>query len=448
MKCLKRSIVLLFLCGSVAYAQEQEYQFSLEEAVAYALEHNREAQNANADIEMAKKQKWETTTMGLPQISGSVDYQHHLKQQVSLIPAEFFGGQAGEFAEVTFGTKQNMSASATLSQLIFDGSYLVGLQSAKVYLQISKLMKEKNNIELRKTVVDAYANVLLSQESIAILEDNKRVLEKNLSETQAMFDNGLGEEENAEQLQITLANINNNLNNTKRLYELSKKMLNIVLGIDLNAKVTLSDNLDYLVQESVAESIEKNATDTNFNYDGNIDYKIAANNVHSQELMMKYEKSKSLPTLSAFINGGYNAYSDTFTFLKSEQKWFGSSLVGVKLDIPIFSSWKRATTVQRYKIELDKSKNDLEQAKQQLALGYDQAISNLQFAIEENQTLKENLDLAKRIEHKNQIKYTEGLATSFELRQAQTQLYSAQQQYLQSLVNVLNRKEELNALQK
>lgn len=425
-------------------SQDKAYQFSLEEAVQFAIENNRSAKNASLDVEAARKKKWEATAMGLPQLSAKADYQHFLKQQVTLIPAEFFGGQAGEFAEATFGTKQNVNASATLSQLIFDGSYIVGLQSAKVYLQISQLAKQKSDIELRKSVVDAYTNVLLSEESIQILQENKRVLEKNLSETKAIFENGLGEEESVEQLQITLANTNNNLNNIKRLYDLSKKMLNITLGLDLDTQVTLKDNLEALTLSIVIDNIKNQDT---FNFDANIDFRIAENSLRSQELMVKYEKSQSLPRLSAFLNGGYNAYDDKFTFLDTNRKWFGMALFGVSLEIPIFSSGMRASKVQRSKIELEKSKNDFDQTKQQLLLQHQKAQSDLQFAIEEHQTHKENLDLAKRIESKNQIKYREGLATSFDLQQAQIQLYTAQRQFLQSMVDVLNKREELRALQ-
>ncbi|CEN52542.1 Outer membrane protein (fragment) [Capnocytophaga canimorsus] len=353
-------------------------------------------------LRLPEKRNGEATATGLPQINAKVDYQHFLKQQVTLIPAEFFGGQKGEFAEATFGTKQNVNASATLSQLIFDGSYLVGLQSAKVYLQISELSKQKSDIELRKTVVDAYANVLLSEESIRILEENKRVLEKNLNETKAIFENGLGEEENAEQLQITLANINNNLNNTKRLYELSKKMLNITLGLNLDDQVQLKDNLEQLTTQTIAESIEN---EVNFNLESNIDFKIASNSVRSQELLVKFEKSQSLPRLSAFLNGAYNAFDNKFSFFDTNKRWFGSALFGVSLEIPIFSSFMRSSKVQRSQIELEKSKNDLNLTKQQLQMQHDKALSDLQFAIEEHQTLREKFGFSKtnRKQKSNQI---------------------------------------------
>lgn len=133
-----------------------------------------------------------------------------------------------------------------LIQLLFDGSYLVGLQSAKVFLEISKNAKIKTDLEVRKLVVNAYANVLLAEETIAVLEGNKAILERNVSETQKIVENGFAEEENVEQLQITLANISNSLNNTRRLHTLSIKMFNITLGLPLDEKVALKDNLNKL----------------------------------------------------------------------------------------------------------------------------------------------------------------------------------------------------------
>jgi len=146
-----RKLIILFtlmVFSTIAFTQESN-SFSLQEAIDYALEHNRVAINATKDIEVAKQQKWETTATGLPQINATVDYNKWLKQQVSLIPAEFFGGNPGEFSEVIFGTEQTVTATATLTQKLFDGSYLVGLQSAKVFLEISKNAKEKTDLEIR-----------------------------------------------------------------------------------------------------------------------------------------------------------------------------------------------------------------------------------------------------------------------------------------------------------
>lgn len=441
---MRKLLMLLtsLLLADVGFSQEIPSSFSLQEAIDYALENNRQAKNAGLDIDAAKQQKWETTASGLPQISASVDYQNFLKQQVSVIPSEFFGGNPGEFQEVVFGTKQSINAFATLNQKLFDGSYLVGLQSAKVFLEISENAKIKTDLEVRKAVIDAYGNVLLAEESISIFERNIAVLDKNLFETTKIYENGLGEEESVEQLQITLSSVQSMLNNTERLKKLAYQMLNITLGLDVYNQLLLTDNLETLAENNMSLSL----LETEGNPQNTIDYLIAENDTEAKSLMMKLEKSKALPTLDAFINGGYSAFSDEFTFTKSSQPWFGSSLVGVNLSIPIFSSGMRSAATQKAAINLEKSKIDLIETEQRIKLQIASAKSDYQFTIEDYQNKKENLALAERIEGKNQTKYFEGIASSFELRQAQTQLYTAQQELLQAMLDVINSKAELETV--
>lgn len=438
----KHLLIITFLFSLVGFSQESPQHFSLQEAIDYALENNRTAKNALRDIEAAKKQKWETTSSGLPQISASIDYQNFLKQQVSLIPAEFFGGNPGEFSEVVFGTKQSMSATATLTQKVFDGSYIVGLQSAKVYLEISQNAKIKTDLEVRKQVINAYGNVLLAEETVTILQRNLDVLAKNLNETTKTFENGLEEEESVEQLQITRSGVESNLKNALRLKDLAYHMLNITLGLDIYNNTVLTDDLESLTQQHISLDL----LETEINVENNIDYLIAKNDERANELLLKLEKSKALPTINAFINGGYSGYSDDFTFAKKSQKWFGSSLFGVNMSIPIFSSFGRSSATQRAKINLSKSRDDLIETEQKLELEIASAKSNYQFSIEDYDNKKQSLRLAERIEAKNQTKFFEGIGSSFELRQAQTQLYTAQQEYLQSMLDVITKKAELETV--
>ncbi len=441
---MKIKILILFslLFSIVGLSQENAESFSLQEAIDFALENNRTAKNASRDIEAAKKQKWETTTIGLPQISATIDYNNWLKQQVSLIPAEFFGGNPGEFAEIAFGTKQTLNASVKLEQLLFDGSYLVGLQSAKVFLEISENAKEKTDLEVRKAVINAYGNVLLAEESVKIFERNQTVLQKNLDETTKIYENGLEEEESVEQLQITLSSVESSLKNTTRLRALAYQMLNITLGIDLNTNTVLKDNLENLTNQNIV----LNLLDAEENVDNTVDYKIAENDKVSKELLLKLEKSKALPTLKAFVNGVYSGNNEDFDFLKKSQQWFGSSLFGVSMNIPIFSSGSRSAATQRAQINLEKAKEDLTETEQKIKLQIASAKSDYQFAVEDHENKKQNLNLAERIESKNQTKFFEGIASSFELRQAQTQLYSSQQEYLQAMLDVINKKAELETI--
>ena len=432
-------ILLLMLSSVPTFSQEPPTSFSLQEAIDFALQNNRNSINAQRDIEAAKAQKWETTATGLPQLSATVDYQNFLKQQVQLLPSEFFGGNPGEFAEVVFGTKKNMYATATLSQKVFDGSYIVALQAAKVFLEISQNAKTKTDLEVRKGVINAYGNVLLAEESIHILKRNLEVLQKNLNETTKIFENGLGEEESVEQLQITLVGIESSLNNVTRMKSLAYQMLNITLGLDIKRQTILTDDLDRLSKENMSLGL----LETEADIENTIDYQIAENDKMTKELMLKLEKSKALPTLNAFINGGYSAFSDTFSFARKDQDWFGSSLFGVSLSIPIFSSGMRSASTQRAQINLEKAETDLTEKEQTIALEIASAKSDYRFAIEDYDNKKQSLKLAERIEIKNQTKFFEGISSSFDLRQAQIQLYSAQQEFLQAMLDVIKTKAEL-----
>lgn len=440
-----RKLLILFsgiLLSLNAEAQEK-ISLSLDQAIDYALINNYAAINASRDIDAAKKKKWETTTIGLPQISATVDYQNWIKQQVSLIPAEFFGGNEGEFAEVEFGTKHSLNATATLRQLIFDGSYLVGLQSAKTYLKISKNAKEKTELGIREAVINAYGNVLLSGESILILENNIQSLKRTLNETNQMYINGFIEEESVEQLQITLASIKSQLSKSQQLNNIAYKMLNITLGIDINKSIVLTDDLNSLSKKN----IDLGVLSSNLSVENHVDFKIAKNTEKSNELLMKLEQSKALPSLSSFANFGYVGFGQNFEFFKKEQQWFDSSLLGVSLEIPLFSSLARSSRTQQAKIELEKAKTKLTETEQTLLLQFETAKTEYNYSIEEYETSIQNLALAERIEKKQQIKFREGISTSFELSEAQRQLYTMQQNYLQAMLAIITNKAALdNAL--
>ncbi|SDE53105.1 Outer membrane protein TolC [Ulvibacter litoralis] len=422
--------------------QKGNYSFNLEEAIQFALDSNYTVLNARRDIAIALKQKWETTASGLPQIDGAVNYTNNLKQPVTLLPGEIAGGAPGTFVPITFGTKQSASATATLNQLIFDGSYLVGLKAAKAFLDYSENASEKTSLEVRKGVINAYGSVLLSEELVAIFEKNKKNLEKNIYETRKIYENGLTEEESVEQLEITLLDIESQLNNAKRSASIARQMFNVSLGIDADENVEFKDSLDDLAQQNISLTL----LDDTSSIEENVDYKIAYNLTEQRDLEVQLAKSKALPTLSAFLNYGTAANSEEFSFLKNEQIWYQSSVLGFNLNVPIFSSGMRSAKTQQAKIALEKAKTSLDEAVQNIKLEVNTAKSNYQFATENYENSKKNIALAERIEHKNQIKFTEGLSTSFDLRQAQTQLYSAQQQYFQSMLDVITTKATLETV--
>ena len=183
-----------------------------------------------------------------------------------------------------------------------------------------------------------------------------------------------------------------------------------------------------------------------FQLEDNIDFKIASNFTEQRSLELKLEKSKALPSLSAFVNYGTQANSNEFTFLDGDQRWFQYSILGVSMNIPIFSSGLRGARTQQARIALEQANTQLEEATQQIKLQFDQARSNYQFQIDKYKNAQKNLNLAQRIENKNQVKFNEGIASSFDLRQAQIQLYRAQESYFQTMVDLINAKTELETI--
>jgi len=439
----KKTLLLLFVMSLFSsLAQKLPDAVSLEEAIAYGEQNNRAVQKASMEVQKAYKEKWSTIAIGLPQINASANYQNFIELPTSLIPAQFFGGKEGEFAEVQFGTPQTMDAGVTLQQLVFDGSYIVGLQASNIFLMISQNVLEKTLLEVRKSIVNSYSSVLLIRENIHFLEKNKNNLNKNLEELNQLFRNGFEEEESVEQMRLTLSGIETQLRYAKNLERISLDMLKLLMGFPTQSPLLLSDTLEALTNESLFNV----STPENFNLDNNIDVKIAQNNLLSESLLYKYERSKSLPRLSAFLNGNYTGNSQSFTFTETNQKWFGSALFGVNLQVPLFSSLKRRALSQKAKIAVSQAEAELTETQERVSIEIQAAENDYQLAVENYFTNKENLELATRIKEKNQTKYFEGVASSFELREAQLQLYSAQNKYIKSIQEIIQKKLSLETL--
>ncbi|MBT5644985.1 MAG: TolC family protein [Polaribacter sp.] len=414
-------------------------RISLNEAIDFAIENSYNTKASKNGISSAKETVRETSATGLPQINASFDYQNFLKQPVSL--ADF--NDDGIDEQFVFGKKQNLSASVTLSQLIFDGSYLVALQASKAYLKISEQANEKTEILTREVVVNAYGAVLVAEKSLLILAGNVNILEKNLHDAQKIYENGFNEQEDVEQLEITLGTLKNQRNNLEKMKGIAYQMLNLALGNSINTVLVLTDSLDTLA----TTNIDLGLLSETFNFSNHIDFKIAENDRESKRLLMQLERSKALPSLSAFVNYGNQAFSDSFSFFNRSQQWFDSSLLGVSLKVPIFSSFSRKARTAQARIALETSDIRLEETKQRLSLMAQKTKNEYQLSVENYTTAKRNVQLSERIEKKQRIKFFEGISSSFDLLQAQNQLYTQQQNYVQSMLDVIAKKVALeNAL--
>ena len=435
---MKKLIILVFAGFYLAplKAQQSSYTLSLKQAIALAQDSSYASLNARREMTRALKKKWETTATGLPQINGSISYNNNIKQPVTLIPGEITGGAPGSFTPVIFGTEQNATAQATLEQLIFDGSYLVGLQAAKTFLDFSKNAYEKTQIEVEKSVVNAYGSAKMAEALVVVFDNNYKTLQKSYEELQIVYQNGLTELEALEQLEITLLEVKGYLENAQRSQLLAQHLLRATLGLTLDTALILTDELNTLVLRAAEEITPEITLDLH----KQIDVRIAENYTEQRRLEWQLERSRALPSLSAFANYSTQAFSNDFTFTDNTQQWFQSSVLGIRMQVPIFSSGFRSARSSQAKIAWDQAETEFAQTKQATEIAFENALSDFNLSKDNYNNASRSLNLAERVAKKNQIKFDQGIASSFDLYQAQSQFYRAQQNYYTSLLALLNAK--------
>lgn len=423
--------------STVIFAQQN---FSLDEAWQYAIDHNVNVQKAKIDRTIADHKVKETIGIGLPQLDGQAKYNYFLNVPVQLLPAELAGGDPGKYIPVKFGQKQSMTGGLTLTQLLFNGSYIVGLQSSKVYKETAALAEEKTEISVKEGIMMAYAAVLITDENIKTLEENRKVVEKSLYDTNETYKIGLIEFQNVEQLEYSYKSLLANQQNLNRSREKVLMALKYLMGYPLDEKIVLTSTLDEIIRKNET-LVDLNAT---VNTENHIDSRLAENALTISQLKLKLEKSKALPTLSAALASNYNAYSDDFNFLSTSQQWFNTSVVAVQLDIPIFSGLQRHWRTQQAKLEVEKAKLDVNDTKRSLSNKAYAATIEYNNAYNSYKNAEELIALSSSIYNKQRIKFKEGLGTSFDLQQSETQLYDSQAKFYQTALELIQAKTKLD----
>ncbi len=449
----KLLVTLLFLLISPAIKslgsnntgqiQENEiFRISYREALEYALEHSTEMQSARIDVEIAASNLWEITASGLPQFDASANYQYNFRIPTQLVPAEFFGGEEGEFVEVQFGTEQNLTASATVSQMIFDGSYIVGLRAAQIYRELTRQTLERSELDVRNKVSETYFIVLLSRDNLSIVKQNLSSLEQNLAETIEIMKAGFTDPINVDQLRLAVSNMNNRVRNMERQYEISKNLLKFQIGYGIDREIELSDSLDQLFNRMLIESDIDIEDD--FNYEDHIDYRVMLSRQTMDFMNLRRQQSFYLPSLTASYTYQQMAMRSQFDFTDMSRPWFPSSFLAVTLNIPIFSSGLRSARVQEARLELHKSELATEQVSESLKLQIAEARSQFLNAKEQYESERENLELAEKILRQTTIMHREGMATSLELTQANDQLLTTRTNYYNAMFEFINSKNDLD----
>jgi outer membrane protein TolC len=447
-----KGITLISIIGSAQ--NDSVLKFSLAAAQNYAIDNFYMSKNAELDIESAKKVVKETTAIGLPQISGGVDYTY-----IPEVPEASFGGSNYLFSSlpgnqpitsndindgsigigfipmdpIPLGVEHNVTYNIMLTQLLFNGEYIVGLQASKTYKQLSEEAYEKTSIELKEMVAGTYYSIL-------ILEKNKTLLNESLQNLQSIYfeikksgEFGMVESTEVDQIGINVSRTENTLKSIERQIELMHKMFRYQLGLNPEDQIELTENIDQLVSANLINITQIDS----FRLDSNIDYRMLETQERISELSLKREKSTYLPSLSAFYK-----YEDKLE--KATLDFSMKHMIGVSLSVPIFNSGAKNARVSQARIELEKNQLIKEQKSHLIEMEAEQARFDYINALEAYTNEENNFNLSSRVLENTIAKHEHGMASSMDLTLANNQFLDAQVSLSAAILNLLNAKTTLD----
>lgn len=461
---MKKVLLVLMILGFIGegYSQEKTERtiantFTLEEAIKFAVENGYDVKSKKIDLDVAKKKIWETTAIGLPQVSGTIAYQHTFKVPEFGFPIS--GLTTTKFPEIpgltqqetesgsgiwsyymdgpmqSMGVKDNTTWDITVSQLIFSGEYIVGLRASKVFREMSEQNLTKSYADIKESVSTSYYLAIVMDENVKILKETQQVTNANLKDLIAMGEQGLIEETGVDQVRILKSNIDNAVQSLERAAIVSKNLLKFQMGLPIEGDITLSDKLDMYTNESVFTPY----LGENFDVTKTIDYKILETGVKLQKLSWDREKTTVLPSIAGFYRH-YEQFKEPALNLQPKD------VAGINVTIPIFASGMRSVKIQQAKLNYEKMKITQQQATEGLNLQYQNTFNEFQTAFASYITNKQNMELAKKIFDQTMIKYKEGVASAMDLNTSENQYLTTQRDYFSALNSLLTARVKLDKL--
>ena len=424
------TLIICLCLGFSVRAQQSDTvaAFSLKQALDYAQNHQVSILNARIDEDIAKNTIKQTIGIGLPQLSGNANFQDFIVLPTSLLPGDFFG-MPGTQVPVQFGVKYQSLVGLDLNQLLFDGSYLVGLQASKTFRELSSKNLTRTRIETAVAVTKAYYSVLVSNEQLNLIDANLDRLRKSLSDTEALFKNGFVEKIDLDRLTVFKNNLETERENVIRLLALNVNLLKFQMGMTVNSRLTLTDSINNLQADQAVVARDSSA------YRNRIEYSLLETQKKLNEFDLKRYKSQFLPSLSAFGNTSQSFQSNNFSELFSSN--FPSTIIGLRLSVPIISGGIKLSQVRNAKLVLLKTQNDLVNLQNGINLEVEQAQTTYANSLKSLDNQKRNMDLAQEVLRVSKIKYEQGVGSSIEVTSAETSLKEAQNNYINALYDLM-----------
>ena len=436
MKNILQSITLLTLIGLASETIAQSQQLSLIQAQDFALKNAFQVKSAQYDKTSADYTSDELLGIGLPQLNGSVQYQNFINLPTSIIPGDFFGAP-GQDVKVQFGVPHQMTVGLTASQLLFDGTWLVGLEASKAYAELQRKNIQKSEVDIRAKTADAYSDVLTAQANLVVLRDLLTSMQSLLNDTEAMQREGFSEQQDVDQLMLSVNELMIQISYTEQYVKITKDLLKFTIGMPLSTEVELTDTWESLT-ETAGEDV------LSFNPSNSIDVQLAENGLLMQQLNVKSKKAALMPNLAAFYNLQTQGLRDEFDYFDTSLPWFPIQLWGIQLNVPILSGGSKSKTIKKTEVEVQRMTDMVSMTKEAVQLEYNTATTELSFSKKRMTQAKANLELAKSILQKEETKYREGLSNSFNITQRNQQVIDAQRAYITAAIAYMNAQTKLN----
>ena len=438
MKNILQSITVLTLIGFACETIAQSQQLSLVQAQEYALKNAFQVKNAQHDKTSADLTSDELLGIGLPQLNGSVQYQNFINLPTSVIPGDFFGAP-GQDVKVQFGVPHQMTAGLSASQLLFDGTWLVGLQASKAYAELQRKNIQKSEIDIRAKTAEAYSTALTTQANLTVLRDMLTTMQKLLNDTEAMQREGFSEQQDVDQLMLSVNELMIQIGYTEQYVSITKDLLKFTIGMPLITEIELTDTWESLTANAGEEALSFNPSTT-------IDVQLAENGLLMQQLNVKSKKAALMPNLAAFYNVQTQGLRDEFDYFDTSLPWFPIQLWGIQLNVPILSGGSKSKTIKKTEVEVKRMTDMVSMTKEAVQLEYNTATTELSFSKKRMTQAKANLELAKSILKTEETKYREGLSNSFNITQRNQQLINAQSGYINAAIAFMNAQTKLNTV--
>lgn len=408
------------LLASFPLKAQKVLYLSLDSAKQYALEYNKNLINAGYAVDEAGEKIRETISQGLPKVDANIDYNNYFNSKANL------GGM-----EFTFNPTSNLSMS--VGQLIFSGSYIVGIQTARLYKEMTETSLEKSELEIKTQVSQAYYLCIVSEKSRSIVASSLVNMKDVLQKTRAMVQVGIAEELDYDQLSVQANMLENALKSSERQLELSLNMLRLQMGLGAEVEMILTDELEMIVSQSDFMANLVNP----FELRDNLDFQLLQLQTNIAGKQVNLEKAAYLPTITGF-------YSYTEKLKKPELDFAPKHVAGFNVSIPIFASGMKQARVNQAKINLKVAENQKDLVSEQLLIQERQLRYNLKNAIEQYESQKTNAEVAQRVYDNIKLKYQQGIVSSMDLTTANSNYLQAENNYVSSLIQLLNANTEMD----